>query len=84
MFMLCVYFVLQTLPPVVLRAKTVKAQIAEMDQLKHKMEIKEDSVKELKLQIMKKVRGQYVTCNDRSGVSLYYVVIGQGSFCIME
>nr|XP_022336647.1 dynactin subunit 1-like isoform X4 [Crassostrea virginica] len=43
-----------TLPPVVLRAKTVKAQIAEMDQLKHKMEIKEDSVKELKLQIMKK------------------------------
>ena len=58
MFMLCVYFVLQTLPPVVLRAKTVKAQIAEMDQLKHKMEIKEDSVKELKLQIMKKVRGQ--------------------------
>ena len=58
MFMLCVYFVLQTVPPVVLRAKTVKAQIAEMDQLKHKMEIKEDSVKELKLQIMKKVRGQ--------------------------
>ncbi|XP_062605399.1 LOW QUALITY PROTEIN: dynactin subunit 1-like [Saccostrea cucullata] len=41
-------------PPVVLRAKTVKAQIAEMDQMKHKMEAKEDSVKELKLEIKKK------------------------------
>lgn len=41
-------------PPVVLRAKTVKAQIAEMDQLKVKMETKEESMKELKLQVMKK------------------------------
>ncbi|XP_056005085.1 dynactin subunit 1-like isoform X4 [Ostrea edulis] len=40
--------------PVVLRAKTVKAQISEMDLMKHKMEAKEESVKDLKLQVMKK------------------------------
>jgi hypothetical protein len=48
---------LQPVSPVVLRAKTVKAQISEMDLMKHKMEAKEESVKDLKLQVMKKVRG---------------------------
>ena len=54
---------LQPVPPVVLRASSVKSQIADIEAIKFKMETKEEQIMDLKRQLKLKVKLKYLTLN---------------------